>query len=541
MSERSEIEKKIKEIKNKIKNLEKKETKKVNKSNSSLTKDLIRSTGQGATFGFGDEIEAGYKSLTRGTSYDDEVKQARGELSRFRKENPLLAYGSEIAGSIPTMVAGGLGVRAVQGAGKGLQAVNKGSKIGQAVKSGAIQGSIYGAGAGEGVEGKALGTVTGGAIGGVAGGVTAKIFPKTTELAKKLMKKDVRLTTGQAFGGESNITGNVIQNIEQSTSSLVGVGSPIQTARINALSDFNRAVIKESLEPVTGVLDKKGFNNLIQKNLKGNELFARADDILTNAYNKELANVSLGVDGVNTLRASIIQNVRNANTSKSNKSKVVKEITNLINGKIENGEISGLAFKELQRDLSQLSASYKISQGGDIFLARIIDNAKKNAGDILQVFNPNSNLKNLDLSKVGMSAIQNAVKKADKTQGIFSTGQFLSALKQNDRSIGKKMTARGEGFLKDTGDLANQIMGNYLPDSGTANRLITGNISVDPIKALAYAPATIGSELAYGPTRSIIRGLLQTPRLASFGARPTTSGLLSSTINQGLLNRGQQQ
>ena len=498
MSERSEIEKKIKEIKNKIKNLEKKETKKVNKSNSSLTKDLIRSTGQGITFGFGDEIEAGYKSLTRGTSYDDEVKQARGELSRFRKENPLLAYGSEIAGSIPTMVAGGLGVRAVQGAGKGLQAVNKGSKVGQAVKSGAIQGSIYGAGAGEGVEGKALGTVTGGAIGGVAGGVTAKIFPKTTELAKKLMKKDVRLTTGQAFGGESNITGNVIQNIEQSTSSLVGVGSPIQTARINALSDFNRAVIKES-------------------------------------------NVSLGVDGVNTLRASIIQNVRNANTSKSNKSKVVKEITNLINGKIENGEISGLAFKELQRDLSQLSASYKISQGGDIFLARIIDNAKKNAGDILQVFNPNSNLKNLDLSKVGMSAIQNAVKKADKTQGIFSTGQFLSALKQNDRSIGKKMTARGEGFLKDTGDLANQIMGNYLPDSGTANRLITGNISVDPIKALAYAPATIGSELAYGPTRSIIRGLLQTPRLASFGARPTTSGLLSSTINQGLLNRGQQQ
>ena len=541
MSERSEIEKKIKEIKNKIKNLEKKETKKVNKSNSSLTKDLIRSTGQGITFGFGDEIEAGYKSLTRGTSYDDEVKQARGELSRFRKENPLLAYGSEIAGSIPTMVAGGLGVRAVQGAGKGLQAVNKGSKVGQAVKSGAIQGSIYGAGAGEGVEGKALGTVTGGAIGGVAGGVTAKIFPKTTELAKKLMKKDVRLTTGQAFGGESNITGNVIQNIEQSTSSLVGVGSPIQTARINALSDFNRAVIKESLEPVTGVLDKKGFNNLIQKNLKGNELFARADDILTNAYNEELANVSLGVDGVNTLKASITQNLRNANTSKSNKSKLVKEITNLINGKIENGEISGLAFKELQRDLSQLSASYKISQGGDIFLARIIDNAKKNAGDILQVFNPNSNLKNLDLSKVGMSAIQNAVKKADKTQGIFSTGQFLSALKQNDRSIGKKMTARGEGFLKDTGDLANQIMGNYLPDSGTANRLITGNISVDPIKALAYAPATIGSELAYGPTRSIIRGLLQTPRLASFGARPTTSGLLSSTINQGLLNRGQQQ
>jgi len=104
------------------------------------------------------------------------------------------------------------------------------------------------------------------------------------------------------------------------------------------------------------------------------------------------------------------------------------------------------------------------------------------------------------------------------------------------------MTARGEGFLKETGNLANEVIGNYLPDSGTANRFITGNLSVDPLKVAQYLPATLVSELAYGPlTRSPFRGLLQTPRLASFGARPTTSGLLSSTINQGLLNRGQQQ
>ena len=534
MSERDDLLNKINNIKNQSTNV----SSTSNIENSSFAGDLTRATAHGLTFGFGDEIEALFKSATSGDiTYEEAVKQARGKIDRFRKENPVLAYGSEIAGSLPTMLVGGAGIKAIQGAKKLADA----SKVGQAVKTGAVTGGIYGAGAGEGVEGKALGVATGGALGGVLGGATAKIFPKTTELAKKLMKKDVRLTTGQAFGGESNVIGNVIQNVEQSTSSLVGVGSPIQTARINALSDFNRAVIKEALEPTTGKLTTKEFNNLIQKNLKGNELFARADDILTNAYNKELASVNLGVDGVNTLKASIIQSIRSANTSKSNKSKVIKEISNLINGKIENGQISGLAFKELQRDLSKLSASYKISQGGDIFLARIIDNAKKNAGDILEVFNPNSKLKNLDLSKVGMSAIQNAVKKADKTQGIFSTGQFLNALKQNDRSIGKKITARGQGFLKDTGDLANQIMGNYLPDSGTANRLITGNISVDPIKALAYAPATIGSELAYGPTRSIVRGLLQTPRLGSYISRPTTSGLLSSNINEGLLNRGQQQ
>ena len=92
----------------------------------------------------------------------------------FRKENPVIAYGSEIAGSIPTMLGGGAVLRGIQGAKKLADA----SKVGQAVKSGAVSGGIYGAGTGEGAEGKALGVATGGALGGVLGGATAKIFPK---------------------------------------------------------------------------------------------------------------------------------------------------------------------------------------------------------------------------------------------------------------------------------------------------------------------------------------------------------------------------
>ena len=150
-----------------------------------------------------------------------------------------------------------------------------------------------------------MGVATGGALGGALGGATAKILPKTTELAKKLMNKDIRVTTGQAFGGEGNVIGNVIQNLEQSTSSLVGVGSPIQTARITALADFNRAVMKEALEPITGKLTKNQFNALIPKNLKGNELFKAVDDVVSQAYTKELASVSLNAGGVETLKQSI--------------------------------------------------------------------------------------------------------------------------------------------------------------------------------------------------------------------------------------------
>lgn len=538
MTEREKLDQKLKEIKSKLQVSSNNKQQSTNIGESSLAGDLTRAVSQGATFGFADEIEALFKSATSGDiTYEEAIKQSRGKLDRFRKENPVLAYGSEIAGSLPTMLVGGAGIKAVQGAKKLADA----SKVGQAVKTGAVSGGIYGAGAGEGVEGKALGVATGGALGGALGGATAKILPKTTELAKKLMNKDIRVTTGQAFGGEGNVIGNVIQNLEQSTSSLVGVGSPIQTARITALADFNRAVMKEALEPITGKLTKNQFNALIPKNLKGNELFKAVDDVVSQAYTKELASVSLNAGGVETLKQSIKTSIMsNPTGTVADKQKLIKTINDLI--RVEpNGLMTGQSFKAFERDLRNLGISFKKSTGGDIFLSRLVDEARRNASNVLKSFNPESQLTQINKSQVGLSAIQKAVNKASNTQGIFSTSQFLNALKQNDSSIGKKITAKGEGFLRETGELANEVLGNYLPDSGTASRLITGNISVDPVKALTYAPATIVSELAYGPTRGLFRGLLQAPRAGATVARPTTSGLLSSNINEGLLNRGQQQ
>ena len=538
MTEREKLDKKLKEIKSKLKVSSNNIQQSGNIDDSTFTGDLTRAVSQGLTFGFADEIEAIFNSATSGDiTYDEAIKQARGKLDRFRKENPVIAYGSEIAGSIPTMLGGGAVLRGIQGAKKLADA----SKVGQAIKTGAVSGAVYGAGTGEGAEGKALGVATGGALGGVLGGATAKIFPKTTDLAKKLMKKDIRLTTGQAFGGEGNVLGNVLQNFEQSTSSLVGVGSPIQTARITALADFNRAVMKEALEPITGKISIKKFNELVPRNLKGNELFKAVDDIVSNEYTKELSKVSLNSSGVEALKGSIRSGIfANPTGTMSSKQNLFKSINSLIDGSLDpNGTMSGQSFKALERDLRNLAISYKKSTGGDIFLARLVDEARRNAGSVLKSFNEGSNLANINKTQVGMSAIQKAVNKASGTEGIFSTSQFLNALKQNDSSIGKKMTARGEGFLRETGELAQNVMGNYMPDSGTASRLITGNISVDPVKALTYAPATIVSELAYGPTRGVVRGLLQGPRLGSYVTRPTTSGLLAENINQGILGRGQ--
>ena len=145
------------------------------KAPTSYAGNLARAIGQGVTFGFGDEIEAGIRSLGSDRSYDEEVADIRKSISEFRETNPVAAYGSEIVGSIPTGI--GLAGLALRGGLKG------------AAKIGALEGSIYGAGEGEGVEGTATSTALGAGLGAAGGKVAEKAFEGIAPLVGKFMKK----------------------------------------------------------------------------------------------------------------------------------------------------------------------------------------------------------------------------------------------------------------------------------------------------------------------------------------------------------------
>jgi len=126
---------------------------------------------QGATFGFGDEVVAGGAALLApltgqgqgkdlGERYRAYLGRERGRLGEFRKTNPIAAYGSEIAGAIPTAIIGG-GQLAGRGATIGQRALS-----GMAVGSG--QGAVYGGGAAD--ENRLKGAAVGGTTGAVLGG-----------------------------------------------------------------------------------------------------------------------------------------------------------------------------------------------------------------------------------------------------------------------------------------------------------------------------------------------------------------------------------
>lgn len=138
----------------------------------STFESAIAGAAQGATLGFADEMKAGVRGAvdyargkvglgpetTLGDAYSRNLDHWRGELDEMRSEDPIAAYGGEIAGSV---VLPGASLKA--GAGLGVNALRLGA-------SGAATGGAYSFGAGEGgFAERASDVPLGAAVGGAAG------------------------------------------------------------------------------------------------------------------------------------------------------------------------------------------------------------------------------------------------------------------------------------------------------------------------------------------------------------------------------------
>lgn len=134
---------------------------------------LGRSAAQGASLGFSDEIEAGFRALGDGT-YEQELAKVRAEIADFEKKAPVAAFASELVGAVPTLVAGGAGLASL-----GVRGV---------ARIGAIEGGVYGAGTGESTEGRVAGAAIGAPLGAVSGVVGEKVVEGIAPLVGKFMK-----------------------------------------------------------------------------------------------------------------------------------------------------------------------------------------------------------------------------------------------------------------------------------------------------------------------------------------------------------------
>jgi hypothetical protein len=93
--------------------------------------DAARGFAKGITFGASDNIEAGAKSLVKGTSYKSELNKAKQANASAEKRSPTLYGAGELAGSVASPVPGAAAIKGISAA----------TKLGKAAKIGARIGS----------------------------------------------------------------------------------------------------------------------------------------------------------------------------------------------------------------------------------------------------------------------------------------------------------------------------------------------------------------------------------------------------------------
>ena len=249
---------------------------------------LGRSIGQGVTFGFGDEIEAGIRALGAGT-YDEEVAKIRADLEKFRETNPVSAYGSEIAASLPTGL--GLGALALRAGVRGVG------------KIGAAEGALYGAGVGEDAEDRAVSAAIGAPLGAAGAKVGEKVIEGIAPMVGKFMKRgsgsetrgatDIQLDAAEqpratVFDVETGVTsplekkvgepGSRVKYDETGTIELIKAASDLGRGGINPVTkDFLLGQFMADYSPIENALAnaERVMNASPTKGLTGEQYLAR--------------------------------------------------------------------------------------------------------------------------------------------------------------------------------------------------------------------------------------------------------------------------
>lgn len=159
--------------------------------------ERIRTAGQGLTFGFGEEIEAGLRAPFSDRSYDEIVADLRQQIQDYRKARPVESMAYEMGGAVvPALFPGGQ------------------SSLLRAGGRALLEGATYGFGTGEGGITDRLSNVPESAIGGVVGGVAGYGGAKALSGITSSFLDTARRTLG---GRGSSVVENEIQRLVAQT------------------------------------------------------------------------------------------------------------------------------------------------------------------------------------------------------------------------------------------------------------------------------------------------------------------------------------
>lgn len=419
---------------------------------------------------------------------------------------------------------------AVTGVGRGLQAIGDavGSKIAPnapalaKIASGATQGAVMSAanpvtnGGDHYFRDKAIGTAEGAAGGAVmtpiAGAIARLVSPNASTNPQLQLLKDagVRPTIGQTLGGAANA-------VEEKLQSVPILGDMIARARGQAREQFNTAAINRATAPI---------NETVQG--AGQDAVKQAGDKLSAAYDAALNKVQ-GVQLDPQFHADLGQLRQMAQGLSPSMTQRFEQVLNdkVLSRASPNGVLTGQTYKTIDSDLGTIASRYgKSSVASEGELGDAVGQLRDLLRQQMARTNPQAaqELAAADEGWANLVRVENAAKAATNNEGVFTPGQLNGAIRNSDDSVRRRAVSRGEALMQDLGNAGQTVLGNKVPDSGTAGRVMggIGALATGAIHPAIPAALIAGGAGYLGPIQSALR--------AAVSSRPQIAQPIAKTI-----------
>lgn len=409
---------------------------------------------------------AGFNQFIATNEADYQQRRGGGIDGQRIAGNVLSPINAAIALKAPAAVS--LAQRVVQGAGIG---------AGQAMTQPVTQGDFMA----EKLKQGNIGAAVGGALPVLAGGVARAVSPRASvnpDVAL-LKSKGINPTIGQTLGGWANTT-------EQKATSMFGVGESIRTAREGARNQFNKAVLNDVVGAVGGKVDDIGTAGV-----------KRAGDIISVAYDDALKGLR-GVTLDQTGKAQLANlQAMSANMPDATRNQFNRVISNIVMKRMSPKQgMTAETFKLVESELGSKAAIYSKSMQAS---ERELGDALLEAQNILREQAARQNpvyaagLQKANQAWARLVRAEGAAKASTVSDGVFTPGQYLGAIKANSKAVRGRDFSRGTALGQELGAAGQRVLGNTYPDSGTAGRMIP---MLQGAGAVANPALTIGGTVA---------------------------------------------
>ena len=415
---------------------------------------MRRGMGQGATFGFADELSgavdaagAGLSGGDMGQAYTQGRDQSRSINDQAQQQFPKAYMGGQLAGAVPTAAVpvGGL-----------LRGATVGSTIGRSAGLGATMGATQGAGEApdmasvpaHAAEGAKWGGIVGAGVPAGVAGLGRLVSPFRTPSARQpaieaLQREGVDLTAGQATGSKP------LQWMESTLGDLPGSGGRASEMMERQRQQLMAAALKRMGEDaplatpdvMSGARDRivSQFNDLASRNnLRYDQQFGQDIAKAVNSYDNVLS----------SQQKEIVQNY-------------VNDIAQ------QPGGLTGKVYQETRSRLSRQANAIKdtdpplsetlrgIRDALDSAMERSV--APADAGAWAQTRGQYGNMKTIERALSGAGE--------NTAQGAVSPAQLRTAVSLQNRGA----YVRGDGDLAELARSGEAVL-KPLPQSGTAPR-----------------------------------------------------------------------